>query len=242
MEFTYEAYIELISLLKRNDYIFSKYTNFNKISEPVILRHDVDISLEKALDMAKLEYQKGVSSTYFVLLSTNFYNIFSKESNEILFEIMDLGHEIGLHFDEKRYEIKDEEDLEKYIQYEKDVLERAFNKEINVVSMHRPSKWILENDIQFKSIINTYSTEFLHHFKYVSDSRMHWREDIISVIKSNDYDKLHILTHPFWYANERQDINEKLMEFIGNGRKQRYKDLSLNIRDLKLLINKKGFY
>lgn len=242
MEFTYEAYIELISLLKRNNYTFSKYTNFNKINKPVILRHDVDISLEKALDMAKLEFQNGVSSTYFVLLSTNFYNIFSKESNEILFEIMDLGHEVGLHFDEKRYEIKDEEDLEKYIQYEKDVLEKALNKEVNMVSMHRPSKWILENDIQFKSIINTYSIEFLHHFKYVSDSRMHWREDIISVIKSNDYDRLHILTHPFWYANERQDINEKLVEFIGNGRKQRYKDLSLNIRDLKLLINKKDFY
>lgn len=242
MEFTYEAYIELISLLRRNNYTFSKYTNFNKINKPVILRHDIDISLEKALDIAKLEYQNGVSSTYFVLLSTNFYNIFSKESNEILSETMNLGHEIGLHFDEKRYEIKDEEDLEKYIQYEKDVLEKALNKEINVVSMHRPSKWILENDIHLRTIINTYSTEFLHHFKYMSDSRMHWREDIISVIKSNDYDRLHILTHPFWYANERQDINEKLVEFIGNGRKQRYKDLSLNIRDLKLLINKKDFY
>ena len=236
MEFTYEAYIELISLLKRNNYIFSKYTNFNKINKPVILRHDVDISLEKALDMAKLEFQNGVSSTYFVLLSTNFYNIFSKESNEILFEIMDLGHEVGLHFDEKRYEIKDEEDLEKYIQYEKDVLEKALNKEVNMVSMHRPSKWILENDIHLRTIINTYSTEFLHHFKYISDSRMHWREDIISVIKSNDYDKLHILTHPFWYAENKGDIKNRVKCYINQANKNRYYHLKDNIRNIEEVL------
>lgn len=232
MNFTYKEYVELINLLKNKNYNFSNYLNCDEYGRAVVFRHDIDNSLEKALEIARIENENKVSSTFFVLLSTNFYNIFSKESNEVLTEILNLGHNIGLHFDEKRYEISSVEDLEYWVEWECNILGAVLKKEIKTVSMHRPSKWILENDIQFKGLVNSYSKKFLSDYKYLSDSRMHWREDVIGIVKSEHYERLHILTHPIWYSEKTEKMDEKLMNFIDCARKDRYYHLKDNIRDI----------
>lgn len=236
MEFTYESYISLIKLLKEKGYIFTNYRNYKSVNKPVIFRHDIDNSLEKALEIAKIESQNDVKSIFFVLLSTDFYNVFSKRSNVILEEIINYGHEIGLHFDEKRYMINSKEELEEHINYEKNVLGGVLNTYVNTVSMHRPSKLILENDIQFDSVINSYSKEFLHEFKYLSDSRMHWREDVFGIIDSQEYEKLHILTHPFWYGENPGDIKERVSTYIKGASKDRYYQMKDNIRDMGEIV------
>lgn len=241
MEFTYDGYLRLIDLLKEKNYYFCDYLNCDKYDKTVIFRHDIDNSLNKALEIAKIEHENNITSTFFVLLSTNFYNVFSRESNEILKEIMELGHQIGLHFDEKRYEISSVKELEYWVERESGILRNAIDEEINVVSMHRPSKWILENDIQFKGIINSYSKKFLSDFKYLSDSRMHWRENVLEIIESEKYDKLHILTHSFWYSDKNETIDEKLVKFIDEAKMERYFSLKDNIRDLDEIINESEF-
>jgi len=238
MDFTYDWYVQLINTLKDNGYCFSNYLNYKRYNKTVILRHDVDFSLEKAREIAKLEHENNVKSTFFVLLSTNFYNIFSKESNEIIKELMSLGHHIGLHFDEKRYGISNKEELDYWIHRESQILSYALGKEVKVVSMHRPSKWVLQNNIQFKDIINSYSKEFFSNFKYLSDSRMHWRENVVEIIKSRSYNRLHILTHPFWYSDKSETIEQKLVDFITKAKEERYNNLKDNIRDLDELIDK----
>ena len=145
------------------------------------------MSLHKALTFARLENRISIRSTYFVLLSSNFYNVFSKESGDILREISTLGHKIGLHFDEKRYPIENQEDLRRFVDYESGILSDALNIDIDVVSMHRPSKWILENDVHLEGLINSYSKMFLHEFKYLSDSRMRWREDVLEIVTSKRF-------------------------------------------------------
>lgn len=237
MDFTYEAYVELIKLLKDKGYHFCNYLNHDKYEKTVIFRHDIDTSLNKALEIAKIEHENNITSTFFVLLSTNFYNIFSKESNDILKEITALGHEIGLHFDEKRYEISSVKELEYWVLKESKILEDLLNEEVKSVSMHRPSKWILENDIHFDGMINSYSKKFLSDFKYLSDSRMYWREDVLAIVDSEVYDKLHILTHAFWYADNNEAMAEKLEKFIIDAKKERYYYLKDNIRDIEKIIS-----
>jgi len=101
MEFTYNAYGALVNLLRNNGYSFADYHNFALFPRVVILRHDVDYSLEKALELARFEKSIGIQSTYFLLLSSDLYNIASKKSLNYINEIIGLGHEIGLHFDSK---------------------------------------------------------------------------------------------------------------------------------------------
>lgn len=103
MEFTFPAYRGLLSLLRERGYEFRGYHDYADTSRCVILRHDVDQSLSQAVRLAELEAEEGVRSTWFVLLRTDFYNVFSKAGTEALRHIQFLGHDIGLHFDEASY-------------------------------------------------------------------------------------------------------------------------------------------
>jgi hypothetical protein len=236
MDFSYRSYEELIRLLKAKNYNFTDYKNFNTVAKPVIFRHDVDFDLEKVLRIAQIEAENGVKSTYFVLLTSDFYNVLSKQSGEILKTIQGFGHSIGLHFDETRYEIANKTQLQGCVMREQALLYEIIGAEVEAVSMHRPSKWILENDIQFENIINSYSKEFFSDFKYLSDSRMFWREDVLKAIKSDKYDKLHILTHPFWYDEQLGDIKGRVLTFINDAGKARYESLKDNIRDINEVV------
>lgn len=236
MNFTYSAYEEMLRLLKQNNYDICNYENYKFTNRCVILRHDIDFSLEAALRFAELEYKNGVYSTYFVLLSTCFYNPFYRKAYGIIKEIRGMGHDIGLHFDEARYSISDEETLIYYVEKEASVLSQGLDMEINVVSMHRPSKWVLERNVQFNEVINSYSREFFNEFKYLSDSRMHWREDIYQVIETGRYERLHILTHPIWYCTKEFTMREVLMNFIKDRGYKLYDSMRDNIRDLNEVL------
>lgn len=237
MKFTYKAYINMLNLLKTNNYEFCKYGKYADKEKTVILRHDVDMDLEKALELAKLEYQNGVSSTYYILLCTDFYNIFSKKSNEILTEIVSLGHDIGLHFDELRYNCKNIDDIKNMIKKEVELIYIYMNYHIKSVSMHRPSKLVLENDIKLNGLINSYSREYFEEFKYLSDSRMFWREDIEETIATQKFKRLHILTHPFWYQDEEKSMRDVLLSFIQQNKYTAYGNIDSNFRNLSEVIN-----
>lgn len=238
MNFTYGAYKEMISLLKENHYEICNYQTYQSSNRCVILRHDVDFSLEAALRFAQLEYKNGVRSTYFILLSTSFYNLLYRKDSDIIKEIRVMGHDIGLHFDEANYSISCKEELIRHVQKEISILSQGLGIAIKAVSMHRPSKWVLEANVQFDTVINSYGKKFFNDFKYLSDSRMHWREDVYQVIQSNLYDHLHILTHPIWYGEHERSMREILLQLIGEQKSKYYDDVRENIRDLDKVLLK----
>lgn len=239
MEFTYSAYKSLISLLKDSGYAFTDYKEYKHYNKCVILRHDIDNSIDRALEIAKIEAAKGVKSTYFVLLATRFYNVAEKEYRNKVLEIKRLGHDIGLHFDELNYP-KDVE-VEEQILLEADLLGKILQTKIESVSMHRPSAKTLNANYTLKGkLINSYGEEFFKGFKYISDSRRRWREDPIETIRSDRYPRLHILTHPFWYHREEMPIEETVKQFVMAAREERYQALSENITGLESIMPKVG--
>ncbi|MEG0911870.1 MAG: hypothetical protein RSF70_09860, partial [Ruthenibacterium sp.] len=150
MKFTFASYAKLIALLQQNNYFIANYDNWQQKEHCVILRHDIDSSIQKALMFAKLEQRLNATSTYFVLVTSDFYNALSAQSIAMLREIQACGHDIGLHFDELSYpEIAEDRNLitAKILQ-EKEILEKAMDYPITKVSMHRPSKETLAEDIQ----------------------------------------------------------------------------------------------
>lgn len=204
----------------------------------MIIRHDIDLEIEKAIMMAKLEQEMGVSSTYFVLVTSNFFNIFSKRNQDQLRRICDMGHEVGLHFDEVKYDA--ETDLVRAMEQEAELLERCLGREVRSLSMHRPSRTTLEADYRVADgrIVNSYGTEFFRRHKYVSDSRRNWREDVEAIVKSGEYDRSHVLTHPFWYDEEEVSASEALKRFCTGRAKQCYDDLNDNVRNLEEFLRK----
>lgn len=236
MTFANESYRILIKALQENGYQISDYHNYVKFENQCILRHDIDYSLERALCFAEIEKELGVKSTYFVLVRSDFYNPFSLKSKSILMKICDLGHEIGLHFDEAAYGELNVDAMIKAILHERDMLQDVIRGGVTAVSMHRPSKWVLDADLKIPGMVNSYGKEFFHDFKYVSDSRMRWREDVMKYVTEKNYPKLHILTHAFWYGEEECSMHDVLDSYLSSARKDRYKILNDNFTDLQSII------
>lgn len=233
MKFTYDSYEDLIKLLKEHHYQTANYINYKIYEKSVILRHDVDYDINKALEFARYEQSLGVLSTYFILLGSDFYNLCSKKVFRAVQEIASCGHEIGLHFDETRYGTKTMLEVGACIENEAKLMEKILQLPINTVSMHRPSDEILKANLEFPEIVNSYGKHFFEEFKYVSDSRMTWREDIYRIIKKKEKKHLHILTHPFWYEEEEERIGIKLERFLKRAYRDRWASLNANFRNLE---------
>lgn len=237
MQFTYESYADMLRNLRDKGYQFKNYGNWQKADRTVILRHDVDYSLQKAVPLSAVEREvcpEGANATYFVLVSTNFYNIHSKSSRECIHQIIQNGGNIGLHFDETQYAISDEEEMKQYVHDEAAVLSDLIGQKVDAVSMHRPSEKFLCSNLSFPGIVNSYEETYFQKMKYVSDSRRHWRENVDEIIENADHPRLHILTHPFWYREGSEwNLHDTLQEAIWNASLDYYDDLNENFRDLE---------
>lgn len=238
MDFSYTGYVRLLSLLRQHAYEIVDYHDYEDHPRCVILRHDIDTDLAQAVRFAELEADAGVRSTYFVLLRTNFYNPASSGSLEQLHRIQSLGHEIGLHFDEKAYPEGTEAETVERILHEGDILSRILGTPVTTVSMHRPSKATLETDLQIPGMVNSYGKIFFHDFKYLSDSRCHWREPVLDIVRSGEYNRLHILTHAFWYHEQEEDMVRSVGDFIRSANSERYNQMMDNITDLESIVRK----
>ncbi len=217
----------------------ASYQNWQTYQRCVILRHDIDNDIARALNFARLEADLRVKSTYFVLLRSDMYNAFSRSNTKMIRELLRYGHDVGLHFDEMSYPdaIGKPDRVQGYILEEAFLLGKILNQSVQCVSMHRPSREILAADIEIPGIVNSYGKTFFHTFKYISDSRRHWREPVEDIVKNEDYDRLHILTHAFWYRDKKQDIRMTLEAFMNHANDERYQILRDNITNLDEVIS-----
>ena len=216
-DFSTQSYKQLINFISKNysPIFFDEYLS-SKQNKLVLLRHDIDISLLNSLTIAKIEYDFGMKSTFFVNIHSDFYNFFEKGSIAYLKEILKLGHSIGIHFDGDFWNLKDELQLIKNLKFEKAIIDEVLGIKANVFSFHNPTKFTLsfKND-KYAGIINTYSNGFMNDFKYSSDSNGHWRhERMFDIVESLDYDRLHLLTHPGWWTTEIKHPREKIYASI----------------------------
>ena len=77
-EFSLAHYGELLAAAREGGY---RFAGFDEPPEAgaLILRHDVDLSLEAALALAEVETQAGAWSTWFLMTRSVFYNLASAE-------------------------------------------------------------------------------------------------------------------------------------------------------------------
>lgn len=232
MEYTYKEYEGILQCLTNHGYAIRDYGESHNSEKEVILRHDVDISLEKAVKFAELEKMfEGYSSTYFVLISSDFYNPLSRASIGAMKKILSLGHKIGLHFDELKYCSDDDWNQDSVIEKileEKKQLESIIEDSVDVVSMHRPSRKTLEANLSIPGMINSYGREYFNNIKYVSDSYHRWRENVYEVIETGT-PRIQLLTHAFWYNDISLTRSQAFRQYMDGAKDVAYKLLEDNI-------------
>ncbi len=229
--FTFESYANIIAIL--SEYLtLSSFEHYN-IAGRLFLRHDIDISIYKALEFAEFESSLGIQSTYFVQPNSDFYNLSSCFMLESISKIVDYGHMIGLHID-----ANDSESLnvpiEEYIEEQFNFYKKYF-KLTKVVSFHRPPKNVI-GKMYFQKYINTYSNEYFSDIRYFSDSKR--RNFIPDLFKSFNNDKetsIQLLVHPIWWSSKCLNINEIYHELLINEWNLLNKALIRNISPFKYL-------
>lgn len=242
MNFTIAEYKDMVKLIQKKGYDICNYHDYLRSDKFVIMRHDVDFDLRKAAKLAKIEQELGVKSVYFVLLSSDFYNVLSAYNFNCIKEIIDCGHEVGLHFDEVKYQGLDMKQIKKMIYEEVKILEDIIGQRVETVSMHRPSKQMLESELDLDYVVNTYGKVFFKDIKYLSDARMNWREDVFETIENEKFNKIQLLTHPFWYTEKELTITDKVKKFVLRAIEERYKELSSNLRDIESILPREEIY
>lgn len=213
-DFTFANYRRLIQFAKQKGFEFILHKDeFKDDRKDVIWRHDVEFEPDYALKMAKIENEEGVKATYFFQLHCSYYNVADSHYRKVFHQIINLGHNVGLHFDSAYWGVIDERQLNEYIILDKDYMEKNMGVEIDSFSFHNTTPFTQSClEYRYGGLINVYSSYFKEHYKYCGDSLGYWRFDRLEdVLKDETVRHLQVLTHD---ANWNDEVLSPRKRFI----------------------------
>jgi predicted DNA-binding transcriptional regulator len=242
IDFTLKKYIELCQAIVSSEYIpltVHEYLTQNHPDKCIILRHDVDRKPDRALNMAQLEYDYGISSTYY------FRTVKEVLQPAMIKQIAELGHEIGYH-----YEVLDKAkgDITEAIElFEQELKELRKIADITTICMHgnpltswvNRDIWKEHNFNDFGIIGEAYLSIDYTKVSYFTDTGRSWNsskysikdvvqtdiyngkikstDELIGLIKNGSQRNICILMHPNrWTDNLGAWFTELVWQNIKN--------------------------
>lgn len=206
-DFSYEGYAHMIEVVHDKlpivdfrDVLESNHERF------CVIRHDIEFSVDRALELANVESMFGINSTYTVQLRNNTYNALSEKNIKAVKEIKKLGHHIGLHQNPPSMH---DDQLKDYILKDIETLEHYYGFEVDRYAFHRcgSNPDILKKYVEVPNKINCYAEEFFHYFNgerpedlrvhYLADSNHMWKYGHPLDLNLDKVNKLQLLTHPY---------------------------------------------
>lgn len=204
--FSIGRYACMLGEFRRIGYEIVDFLDVHPERRHLLLRHDVDVCLQRAQRLAEAEAELGVQSSYFVLVNTEMYNVVSRSGRSAVRRLLELGHAVGLHFDAVHVREHDLESLMREVDLECKILEMQTERRVDVVTFHRPAQWLLGNEASLSGRIHAYQPRYFEHIGYCSDSagtfRYHHPLDHPAVREGR---ALQLLTHPIWWVAEPEE-------------------------------------
>jgi hypothetical protein len=172
--FSLDHYRDLLAAAKQGGYRFSSFDQ-EPHSGDVLLRHDVDLSLAAALQLAELEAYAEAPATYFLMTQSVFYNLASSEGVRTINRLRELGHSVGLHAVWPGAEWDERFDP--------------------VLAWHNPEPDYMTEAVD--GFVNVMRPPFFDPDHYRSDSNQTWRHGCPHEgLAAGEFDWLQLLTHP----------------------------------------------
>lgn len=197
MIFRYSEYVKFLNHMK----IFGDVTSVGRWAgeKAIILRHDVDLDIKAAFELAMIEHHCGISSSFFILLTSDFYNPATIHNRSLIREMGNLGCEIGLHFDPQVYVGISSKNLQQKALSEAKVLEEITKTRVRSISLHNPS--IKGGYPLFDGFVNAYGSDIFSDEHYLSDSCMDFHgKDPYKFVEQAKVHHIQILLHPFHFS------------------------------------------
>jgi hypothetical protein len=209
-DFTLDHYRDLLRAARKGGYAWA---GFDRAPEPgtVILRHDVDLTLEAALVMAELEAEEDVWSTWFLMTRSVFYNLDSAEGERAISRLRELGHRVAHHAEWPHVD-----------------LDERFER---VVAWHNPEPEYMREPID--GAVNAMQAPFFDPDRYRSDSNQHWRNGCPrGELERGEFDWLQLLIHPEIWAYKGATMRETMESMLDADRAARLEHLRNDRIDL----------
>jgi hypothetical protein len=202
-------YGELLDAAKSR-YRFVHFDHEPEVGD-LFLRHDVDLSLDAALELATLEHAAGATATYFLMTRSVFYNLDSAEGERAIERLRELGHRVAHHAVYPHVDMDDRFDP--------------------VVAWHNPDPEYMKAPID--GLTNVMQPPFFDAEHYRSDSNQHWRhgcphEDL----REGRFSWLQLLTHPEIWAFAGATMRESMESMLDADRAARLEHLRNDRIDL----------
>jgi hypothetical protein len=208
--FSLTHYRELLEAAKAGGYRFARFGEGPQDGD-LFLRHDVDLSLDAALQMAELEAQERATATYFLMTESVFYNLASKEGTEAIGRLRELGHRIGLH-----------------AVYPNVSLDERFEP---VVAWHNPDREYMTAPIA--GAVNVMAEPWFSPQKYRSDSNQRWRSGCPhQELRVGAFPWLQLLVHPEIWVYPGATMRETMLSFLDAERERRLVQMAEDRIDL----------
>ena len=191
-DFSFAHYRELLGAARQGGY---RFAGFDRDPEPgdLILRHDVDLSLDAALQMAELEAAESAWSTWFLMTRSAFYNLASAEGERAIARLRELGHRIAHHAAWPNVDLDERFDA--------------------VLAWHNPDPDYMQTEVE--GALNVMRAPFFDADHYRSDSNQHWRNGCPHLeLAEGRFEWLQLLTHPEIWAYPGETMGETMRAFI----------------------------
>ena len=201
-------YEEILEAAKAGGY---RFAFFDTPPEPgtVILRHDVDLSLDAALRLAEVETDAGAAATYFLMTRSEFYNLDSQSGEDAVDRLRRLGHRVGLH---AVWPYVDRDD--------------RFDP---VLAWHNPDPEYMRNPVE--ELVNVMEAPWADVYR--SDSNQHWRQGCPhEELTAGAFERLQLLTHPEIWVYPGETMRETMLAMLDAERERRLRQLAADRVDL----------
>jgi hypothetical protein len=209
-DFSLAHYRELLQAAGAGGYRWAGFDR-SPAAGDLILRHDVDLSLEAALTLAEVEADEGAWATYFLMTRSVFYNLASGEGERTLARLRELGHRVAHHAVYPHVDLDDRFDP--------------------VVAWHNPDPEFMRSEIP--GAVNVMREPFFDREHYRSDSNQHWRRSCPhDALARGEPDWLQLLTHPEIWAFDGATMRESMESFLDADRAARLEHLRHDRIDL----------
>ncbi len=208
--FDLEHYRELIAAARAGGYRFA-FFDAAPAAGDLLLRHDVDLSLEAALVLAELEAELEAPATYFLMTRSEFYNLESPSGVAAIERLRRLGHRVGLH-----------------AVYPDAAHDGRFDP---VLAWHNPDPDYLTAPVD--GLVNAMQAGFFDPEHYRSDSNQRWRQGCPhEALARGELEWLQLLVHPEIWVYPGETMRETMLAMLDAERGLRLEQLEADRIDL----------
>jgi hypothetical protein len=215
-DFTYDFLRELLAIARARHALRMLADGVD--APGLLVRHDVDLSLQRAVAVGAVEAEAGVAATFLVMVDSPLYDLDAPADRAALATLREQGHDVGLHMDlgpRGEREGLALEDVRPEIEACRDRLQAVLGEAVRSISFHRPADPLvaaLGPVAEVCGMVNAYAAPLMRC--YLADSAGAWRHgDPRPVLHDPPCDTIQLLVHPFWWGAEHLSAADRLEAF-----------------------------